>query len=55
MDNIASTGADVRLSDSAVTRAIAWLTAWDLQRTHRTATVGDQVGADWLIKLGRRR
>ena len=55
MDNIASTGADVCLSDSAVTRAIAWPTAWDLQRTHRTATVGDQVGADWLIKLGRRR
>jgi hypothetical protein len=33
----------------ATTRAIAWLTAWDAQGLHRTATAGDQAGADWLI------
>jgi hypothetical protein len=50
METIASTGADVRLSDSATTRAIAWLTAWDSQGFHRTATSGDEAGADWLIR-----
>jgi hypothetical protein len=50
METIASTGADARLSDNATTRAIAWLTAWDSQGIHRTATAGDQDGADWLIQ-----
>jgi hypothetical protein len=50
METIASTGADVRLSDSATTRAIVWLTAWDSQGFHRTATSGDEAGADWLIR-----
>jgi hypothetical protein len=36
------------LSDHATARAISWLTAWDSQGTHRTATCGDQAGADWL-------
>jgi hypothetical protein len=38
------------LSDDATIRAIAWQTAWDSQGIHRTATVGDQAGADWLIQ-----
>jgi hypothetical protein len=50
MEVIGSTGADVRLSDNATTRAIAWLTAWDSQGVHRTATSGDEAGADWLIR-----
>jgi hypothetical protein len=50
METIASTGADARLSDNATTRAIGWLTAWDSQGIHRTATAGDQDGADWLIQ-----
>ena len=28
--------------------ALAWLSAWDQQGTHRTATTGDEAGADWL-------
>jgi hypothetical protein len=48
MGTIGSAGADVRLSDDATTRAIAWLTAWDSQGIHRTATVGDKAGAEWL-------
>ena len=39
-------------------RAAAWLQAWDGQGTHRTATPGDDAGADWLAgeaeKLGAR-
>jgi hypothetical protein len=50
METIASTGADLPLTDNANTRAIAWLTAWDLQRIHRTGTVGDEAGADWLMR-----
>jgi hypothetical protein len=29
-------------------RAAAWLTAWDSQGVHRTATAGDEAGAVWL-------
>lgn len=29
-------------------RAAAWLQAWDSQGYHRTATPGDEAGADWL-------
>jgi hypothetical protein len=54
MEVIGSTGADVRLSDNATTRAIAWLTAWDSQGVHRTATSGDEAGADWLIRESHR-
>jgi hypothetical protein len=38
------------LSDNAIARAPAWLKAWDSQGIHRTATAGDQAGADWLIE-----
>jgi len=34
--------------DEARARAVAWLTAWDSQGTHRTATTGDEAGAMWL-------
>jgi len=50
METITSTGGDARLSDNATTRAIAWLTAWDSQHLHRTATAGDEAGADWLLR-----
>ena len=50
MGTVGSTGADVSLSGNATTRAIGWLTSWDSQGIHRTATVGDQAGADWLIR-----
>ena len=38
------------LSDlsEAEARAARWLTAWDSQGPHRTATTGDDAGADWL-------
>jgi hypothetical protein len=29
-------------------RAVRWLSAWDAQGTHRTATAGDEAGALWL-------
>ena len=32
----------------AKARTAAWLTAWDTQGTHRTATIGDEAAADWL-------
>lgn len=32
----------------AEARAARWLRAWDGQGLHRTATAGDQAGADWL-------
>ena len=31
-------------------RARAWLAAWDGQGIHRTATAGDEAGADWLMR-----
>jgi hypothetical protein len=34
--------------DEARARAISWLTAWDAQGAHRTATAGDEAGACWL-------
>ena len=34
--------------DEARARAFAWLTAWDSQGVHRTATAGDEAGAVWL-------
>ena len=34
--------------DEARARAVAWLTAWDSQGAHRTATTGDEAGANWL-------
>ena len=46
---IASTAASACLSDDCTARAAAWLTAWDALGIHRTATAGDQAGADWLI------
>jgi hypothetical protein len=47
METIASTRANVRLSDGA--NAIEWLTAWDGHGIHRTGTVGDEAGAGWLM------
>ena len=32
----------------AKTRAARWLDAWDRQGTHRTGTLGDRAGAEWL-------
>ena len=49
METIAPTDASAPSPD-ATTRATAWLKAWDSQGTHRSATVGDQAGADWLIR-----
>ena len=37
-----------RTSDEARARAVSWLTAWDAQGVHRTATAGDAAGALWL-------
>jgi hypothetical protein len=54
METIVATGADMRLSDNATTRAIGWLTAWDSQGIHRTASIGDEAGADWLISEATR-
>lgn len=34
-------------------RAAGWLQAWDSQGPHRTATEGDQKGADWLLAEAR--
>jgi hypothetical protein len=34
-------------------RAAAWLQAWDSQGPHRTATAGDQAGAEWLAGEAR--
>jgi hypothetical protein len=36
------------MTTEAEARADAWLRAWDDQGTHRTGTVGDAAGADWL-------
>ena len=36
-------------TDDRTARAGAWLAAWDRQGVHRTATRGDEAGADWLI------
>jgi len=50
MEAIASTAVRACLSEDAIARATAWLRAWDSQGIHRTATVGDQAGADWLVQ-----
>ena len=34
--------------NSPAARAAAWLSAWDSQGIHRTATAGDEAGAAWL-------
>ena len=34
--------------DGAQRRAARWLAMWDAQGIHRTATAGDEAGADWL-------
>ena len=38
------------MSDDGATRAAAWLSAWDAQGIHRTATAGDEAGAAWLMR-----
>jgi len=50
METIASNGPNGHLSDDGTARATAWLTAWDSQGLHRSATAGDQAGADWLMR-----
>jgi hypothetical protein len=37
------------MTDDGTARAIAWLSSWDQHGVHRTATAGDEAGADWLI------
>ncbi|MGE5269754.1 MAG: hypothetical protein ACM3JG_08800 [Thiohalocapsa sp.] len=37
------------MTDDARERAARWLRAWDAQGMHRTATAGDDAGADWLF------
>jgi hypothetical protein len=37
------------MRDDGEARAAEWLAAWDKQGIHRTATEGDEAGADWLI------
>ena len=36
--------------DAARQRAAGWLAAWDGQGIHRTATAGDNTGAEWLAR-----
>ena len=50
LGTIASTATSACLPDNATARAGAWLMAWDSHGIHRTATAGDQAGADWLIQ-----
>ena len=50
LGTIASTATSACLPDNATARAAAWLMAWDSHGIHRTATAGDQAGADWLIQ-----
>ena len=38
------------MAEDGKTRATAWLEAWDGQGLHRTATAGDEAGADWLMR-----
>jgi hypothetical protein len=38
------------VSDDGATRAAVWLSAWDSQGIHRTATTGDEAGATWLLR-----
>src|SRR5947207_11112316 len=38
------------ICDDARQRAARWLSAWDAQGIHRTATSGDNAGADWLAQ-----
>ena len=38
------------MTDDRTTRAIAWLSEWDSRGIHRTATAGDEAGANWLIR-----
>jgi hypothetical protein len=43
------TTATARYNDARA-RAVEWLTAWDAQGLHRTATDGDEAGALWLAR-----
>ena len=36
--------------DEARARAVGWLSAWDSQGAHRTATTGDESGAVWIAQ-----
>ena len=50
MGTMAPTNPSNCLSDEAMARTAAWLRAWDSQGIHRTATAGDQAGANWLTR-----
>jgi hypothetical protein len=50
MGTIASIDPRERVSEDGTAGAAKWLTAWDSQGGHRTATTGDQAGADWLLQ-----
>jgi hypothetical protein len=39
---------EISAGSDAEPRAARWLAAWDAQGPHRTATIGDEAGADWL-------
>jgi hypothetical protein len=50
VETIVSAAPRERAPEDDSARATAWLTAWDSQGPHRTASAGDQAGADWLIQ-----
>ncbi len=41
------------MGSAEVLRATSWLRAWDSQGNHRTATPGDEQGAEWLAAEAR--
>jgi hypothetical protein len=54
IETIARTNLRTHVSGDGSTRTAAWLTAWDWQGIHRTATAGDETGADWLMREAAR-
>lgn len=49
----AMTTAAMQATSAEVLRATTWLRAWDSHGNHRTATPGDEQGADWLAAEAR--
>lgn len=45
--------AGMQATSAEVLRATTWLRAWDSHGNHRTATQGDEQGADWLAAEAR--
>ena len=50
---LASPALMTRAAHADEPRAATWLQAWDSQGPHRTATLGDEAGADWLAAEAR--